>query len=69
MCAQTQSSRKLRLPKDVLDIFCVHTQNSQCDLSETSLEFTSGLEFEFMIVISIHDFNLHTHVLKNPEAH
>ena len=35
-----------------------------CDLSETSLEFTSGLEFEFMIVISIRDSNLRTHVLK-----
>ena len=35
-----------------------------CDLSETSLEFTSGLEFEFVIVISIRDSNLLTHVLK-----
>ena len=34
-------------------------------MSETSLEFTSGLEFEFVIVISIRDSNLlYTHVLK-----
>ena len=33
-------------------------------LSETSLEFTSGLEFEFVIVISIRDANLRTHMLK-----
>ena len=66
MCAQTQRSRKLRLPKDVLDVFAIriHTQNSHCNLIETSLEFTSGLEFEFVIVISICDSNLHTHVLK-----
>ena len=53
--------------KDVLDVFVyvfLHTQNSHCDLSETSLEFTSGLEFEFVIVISIRDSNLHTHMLK-----
>ena len=37
---------------------------SHCDLSETSVEFTSGLEFEFVIVISIRDSNLRTHVLK-----
>ena len=68
MCAQTQRSRKLRLPKDVSDVFAyirgAHMRNSHCDLSETSLEFTSGLEFEFVIVISIHDSNLLTHVLK-----
>ena len=37
---------------------------SHCDLSETSLEFISGLEFEFVIVISIRDSNLHTHMPK-----
>ena len=42
----------------------IHTQNSHCDLSETSLEVTSGLEFEFVIVISICDSNVRTHVLK-----
>ena len=57
MCAQTQRSRKLRLPKDVLDVFVLH-----CDLSD--LKFTSGLEFEFVIVISICDSNLRTHVLR-----
>ena len=31
-------------------MFCIHTQNLHCNLSETSLEFTSGLEFEFVIV-------------------
>ena len=41
-----------------------HAQNSHCNLSETSLEFTSGLEFEFVIVISICDSNLLTHMLK-----
>ena len=63
MCTQVQRSRKLRHPKDDLNVF-VHTQNSHCNLSETSPEFTFGLEFEFVIVISIHDSNLHTHVLK-----
>ena len=65
--AQVQRSRKLRRPKDDLDVFAymyIHTQNSHCNLSETSLEFTSGLEFEFVIVISIRDSNLHTHMLK-----
>ena len=33
-------------------MFLWHTGNSHCDLSETSLEFTSGLEFEFVIVIN-----------------
>ena len=47
-------------PKRRLGSFCVHTQNSHCNLSETSLEFTSGLEFEFVIVISIRDSNLLT---------
>ena len=61
--AQVQRSRKLRLPKDVLEVR-VHMQNSHCNLSETSLEFTSGLEFEFVIVISIRDSNLCTHMLK-----
>ena len=42
-----------------------HVYNSHCDLSETSLEFTPGLEFEFVIVISIRDSNLLTHVLTN----
>ena len=37
---------------------------SHSNLSETSLEFTSVLEFEFVIVISIRDSNLLTHVLK-----
>ena len=40
-----------------------HTEFS-CNLSETSLEFTSGVEFEFVIVISILDANLRTHMLK-----
>ena len=39
-------------------------RNSHCDLSETSLELTSGLEFDFVIVISMRDSNLLTHVLK-----
>ena len=55
--------RKLRLPKDVLDIFA-YTHKIHCDLSETSLEFTSGLEFEFVIVISIRVSNSRTHMLK-----
>ena len=61
--AQVQRSRKLRRPKDDLNVFA-YTQNSHCNLSETSLKFTSGLEFEFVIVISIRDSNLRTHVLK-----
>ena len=64
MCAQTQRSRKLRLPKDVFGCFRVHTQNSHRNLSDTSLEFTSGLEFEFVIVINNCDSNLLSHVLK-----
>ena len=65
LCAQVQRSRKLSRPKDdYFECFCVHTQNSHCNLSETSLEVTSGLEFEFVIVISIRDSNLRTHVLK-----
>ena len=36
-----------------------------CDLSETSLKFTSGLELEFVIVMGIRESNLLTHVLKN----
>ena len=59
---KVQRSRKLRLPK-MIWMFRVHTQNSHCNLSETSLEFTSGLEFEFVIVISICDSNLLTQEL------
>ena len=64
MCAQVQRSRKPRLPKDVLDVFAYTRKIRTVYLSETSLEFTSGLEFEFVIVISIRDSNLLTHVLK-----
>ena len=51
-------------PKRWFECFCVHTQNFHCNLSETSLEFTSRVEFEFVIVISIRDANLRTHMLK-----
>ena len=44
--AQVQMSRYAPPPKRWFGCFCVHTQNSHCNLSETSLEFTSGLEFE-----------------------
>ena len=60
MCAQVQRSRKLHRPKDDLNVFAYTCKI----LTETSLEFTSGLEFEFVIVISIRDSNLRTHVLK-----
>ena len=65
--AQVQRSRKLLCPKDDLNVFAYTQQNSHCNLSETSLKFTSGLDnrpVEFLIVISIRDSNLHTHVLK-----
>ena len=34
-----------------------HAKFASCKLSETSLEFNSRLEFEFVIVISIRDSN------------
>ena len=57
-------SRKLRLSKDVLDVFAYTHKIRTVIWYETSLEFTSELEFEFVIVISIRDSNLRTHMLK-----
>ena len=63
--AKVPRSRKPRLPKDDLNVFAyTHRIYSHCNLSETSLEFTSRVEFEFVIVISIRDANLRTHMLK-----
>ena len=62
--AKVPRSRKPCLPKDDLNVFAYSTQNSHCNLSETSLEFSSRVEFEFVIVISIREANLRTHMLK-----
>ena len=64
MCAQVQRSRKLRRPKDDLNVFAYTRKILTVIWVKTSLEFTSGLEFEFVIVISIRDSNMRTHVLK-----
>ena len=39
-------SRKPRLPKDDLNVFAYTYRILTVNLSETSLEFTSGVEFE-----------------------
>ena len=64
-CARKyKRSHKLLFPRDDLDVFSVHTKNLHCNLSETSSEFTLGVEFEFVIMISILHSNLRTHMLK-----
>ena len=62
--AKVPRSRKPRLPKDDLNVFAYTHRILTVISSETSLEFTSGVEFEFVIVISIRDANLRTHMLK-----
>ena len=55
LSAEVQRSHKLHLPKEVLDVFA-YTRKIRTVIfkSETSLEFTSGLEFEFVILICVH---------------
>ena len=64
MCAQTQRSRKLSASQKMIFMFLrTHVKFALWFEWNFSLEFTSGLEFEFVIVINICDSNLLTHVL------